>query len=118
MLRFARFIFGASSGPFLLNATVKHHTKRYKEDNLEFANTFLRSIFVHDLRARANTDEEAHQMYNKSKLRLAEGGLWQNSADLSNRIEGNEGRLHHAHPTQPTKDATSDKGNPEQSAVT
>lgn len=76
MLRFARFIFGASSGPFLFNATVKHHMKRYyKEHNPEFANTFLRSIFVDDLSARANTDEEAHQMYIKSKLRLAEGGF-------------------------------------------
>ena len=76
MLRFARFIFGALSGPFMFNATVKHHMKKYKEDDPEFANTFLRSIFVDDLSARANTDEEAHQMYIKSKLRLAEGGFF------------------------------------------
>ena len=82
-MRFARFIFGALSGPFLFNATVKHHMKKYKVEDPEFANTFLRSIFVDDLSARANTDEEAHQMYIKSKLRLAEGGFnLRTSADL------------------------------------
>ena len=121
--RFARVIFGVSSSPFLLNATVKHHMERYEEDDPEFVKTFLRSIYVDDLSMGGDTDEEAYQVYIKSKLRLAEGGFnlrkfVTNSADLRNRIEENESRLHSGHPTLPTsKRNTSDEENPEVTAV-
>lgn len=75
VLRFARFTFGVSSGPFLLNAMVKRHIKRYEEDDPIFVKTFLRLIYVDDLSAGGDTDEEACQIYIKSKLGLAEGGF-------------------------------------------
>ena len=49
VLRFARVVFGVSSSPFLLNATVKHHIERYEEEDPGFVETFLRSIYVDDL---------------------------------------------------------------------
>ena len=49
VLRFTRVVFGVSSSPFLLNATVKHHIERYKEADPEFVEKFLRSIYVDDL---------------------------------------------------------------------
>lgn len=90
VLRFTRVIFGSSSSPFLLNATVKHHMERYEEDDPEVVKTFLRSIYVDDLNMGGDTDEEAYQMYIKSKLRLAEGGFnlrkfVTNSADLKGK---------------------------------
>lgn len=98
VLRFARVVFGVSSSPFLLNATVKHHVERYESEDPEFVETFLRSIYVDDLSSGGDTDEEAYQLYVKSKVRLAEGGFnlrkfVTNSPRLRKQIEDNESRL-------------------------
>ena len=104
VLRFARVVFGVSSSPFLLNATVKHHVERYGEEDPEFVETFLRSIYVDDLSSGGDTDEEAYQLYIKSKVRLAEGGFnlrkfVTNSPELRKQIEDNENRLCNANCT-------------------
>ena len=39
--QFARVVFGVSSNPFLLNATVKHHAERYAEKDPAFVEAFL-----------------------------------------------------------------------------
>jgi len=57
VLRFARVVFGISSSPFLLNATVKPHLEGHKERDPEFVETFLRSIYVDDLSSGGDTDE-------------------------------------------------------------
>lgn len=106
VLRFARVVFGVTSSPFLLNATVKHHVERYEDDDPEFFETFLRSIYVDDLSTGGDTDEEAFQLYIKSKVRLAEGGFnlrkfVTNSSDLRDRIERNESELRDARNNQP-----------------
>ncbi|XP_068756729.1 uncharacterized protein [Montipora capricornis] len=98
VLRFTRVVFGVSSSPFLLNATVRHHVKRYEEEDPEFVQTFLRSVYVDDLNSGGDTDEEAYQLYVKSKLRLAEGGFnlrkfVTNAPELIAQIEENETRL-------------------------
>ena len=36
VLRFARLAFGLSCGPFLLNATLKHHILKYESEDPEF----------------------------------------------------------------------------------
>ena len=98
VLRFARVVFRVSSSPFLLNATVKHHVERYESEDPEFVETFLRSIYVDDVSSGGDTDEEAYQLYVKSKVRLAEGGFnlrkfVTNSPRLRKQIEDNESRL-------------------------
>ena len=75
VLRFTRVVFGVSSSPFLLNATIKHHIEQYKEADPEFVEKFLRSIYVDDLSSGASEVDAAYELYLKSKLRLAEGGF-------------------------------------------
>ena len=73
--RFTRVVFGVSSSPFLLNATIKHHIERYKEADPEFVEKFLRSIYVDNLSSGAPETNTGYELYLKSKLRLAEGGF-------------------------------------------
>ena len=95
VLRFTRVVFGVSSSPFLLNATIKHHIEQYKEADPEFVETFLRSIYVDDLSSGASEVDAAYELYLKSKLRLAEGGFnlrkfASNCPELTSRIQYNE----------------------------
>ncbi|XP_068675693.1 uncharacterized protein [Montipora foliosa] len=103
ILRFTRVVFGVSSSPFLLNATIKHHIEQYKEADPEFVEKFLRSIYVDDLIISSGASEvdAAYELYLKSKLRLAEGGFnlrkfVSNSPELTNRIQSNETRKSNA----------------------
>ena len=115
VLRFARVVFGVSSSPFLLNATVKHHLEGYKKKDPEFVETFLRSIYVDDLSSGGDTDEEAYELYIKSKVRWAEGGFnltkfVTNSSELRRQIEDNENRLCKVGRTLPTREDMYDSG--------
>ena len=97
VLRFTRVVFGVSSSPFLLNATIKHHIERYKETNPEFVEKFLRSIYVDDLSSGAPETNTGYELYLKSELRLAEGEFSlrkfvANCPELTNTIQCNESR--------------------------
>jgi len=98
VLRFTRVVFGVSSSPFLLNATIKHHIERYKDADPEFVERFLRSIYVDDLRSGVPEINAAYELYLKSKLRLAEGGFnlrtfVSNCPELTRRIQCNESSI-------------------------
>ena len=92
IMRFTRIVFGVSSSPFLLNATIRHHLEKYRDRYPEFVDRFLRSIYVDDVSFGADSEESAFQVYQKSKSVLAEGGLnlrkfITNSRQLQERIE-------------------------------
>ena len=94
-LRFTRVVFGVSSSPFLLNATVNHHLRTYHEADPSFVDKFLSSIYVDDLVSGSNDVKSAHELYVKSKLRLATAGFKlrkfvTNSEELRQLIQGDE----------------------------
>ena len=73
MLRFARVVFGVSSSPFLLNATIKYHMDKYRVLDRQIVEKFERSIYVDDLTFGDNNERDALQLYKKAKEWLAEG---------------------------------------------
>ena len=94
--RFTRVAFGVSSSPFLLNATIRHHIQSYVDQDPEFVNTFLSSIYVDDVSLGEESVSSAYDLYLKSKTRLAEAGFTlrkfvTNSQELREKIESNEG---------------------------
>ena len=48
-LRFTRVVFGVSASPFLLNATIKHHLQKYREEHSDLVQTLTQSIYVNDV---------------------------------------------------------------------
>ena len=104
-IRFTRVVFGLSSSPFLLNATIRHHIEQYRCEEPKFVDAFLRAIYVDDLNSGGNDDDSVYMFYKKAKLRLAEGGLnlrkfVTNSPGLMEKIERNESTLF----SKPAKD--------------
>ena len=113
-LRFTRVVFGVSSSPFLLNATIKHHMMKYATRYPQFVQTFMQSIYVDDVSFGAEDDDSAFDLYLKSKTILAEGGFnlrkfITNSASLGRRIEVNERRLSKSEETNSHKIIEEDK---------
>lgn len=58
VLRFARVVFGVSSSPFLLNATMKYHMDKYRALDRQFVEKFECSIYVDDLTFGDNNEKE------------------------------------------------------------
>ena len=94
-LRFTRVVFGLSSGPFLLNATIKHHIEQYEQEDPDFTRKFLQSIYVDDPTSGDSDVDSTFELYVKSKLRLKKAGFnlrkfITNSGELRARIKDNE----------------------------
>jgi hypothetical protein len=66
-LRFTRVVFGVSSSPFLLNATVNHHIETFRESDPSFTDKFLSSIYVDDLVSGADDVKSTYEFYVKYK---------------------------------------------------
>ena len=96
VLRFARVVFGVSSSPFLLNATIKHHVEKYTSLYPELVRDLLRSIYIDDIVFGADDEESAFDLYVKSKDILKSGSFnlrkfVTNSPALQDRINQAEG---------------------------
>lgn len=74
-MRFARVVFGVSSSPFLLNATVKHHLERFLTTHTETVTSILQSIYVDDVVFGAEDEENAYKLYRESKEILGSGSF-------------------------------------------
>ena len=72
-MRFTRVVFGVSSSPFLLNATISHHLNKYRNRYPDLVDTLMHSIYVDDVTFGANAEDEAYQLFSVSTRLFAEG---------------------------------------------
>ena len=73
--RFKRVVFGVSSSPFLLNATIRFNLEKYLKTNEVQVRRLLRSTYVDDVIAGGETEDEAFELYLQSKQIFREGGF-------------------------------------------
>jgi len=91
-------MFGVTSSPFLLNATLKHHVEQYVDKEPEFVRRLTDGTYVDDVNVGGKTDDDVYMLYLNSKLRLADAGFnlrkfVTNSPDLHRRIQRSEASL-------------------------
>lgn len=89
--RFCRVVFGVNCSPFLLNATLQYHLDAFTEIDPEFVRVMKRSFYVDDLVTGDKTTQDASELHDKAKTRLALGGFklrkWlTNSEELREKI--------------------------------
>ena len=73
--RFCTVVFGLNASPFLLNATLRHHVKRYKISDSRFVAKLLDSFYVDDFVGGGATTQESTELYKKTQSRMAERGF-------------------------------------------
>ena len=73
--RFTCVVFGVTSSPFLLNATIQYHLKKYEASYKDLVDNLLKSICVDDIVSGAQDDKEALLMYKQSKSLFKAGGF-------------------------------------------
>ena len=86
-LRFTRVVFGVTSSPFILNATLRHHVNKYLVNDPGFVYEMLRSLYVDDYASGCETIPKALELARSIKARLSVAGFnmrkWQtNSLEL------------------------------------
>lgn len=67
--RFTRVVFGVTCSPFLLNATRRELIMRHEQEDPEFVELMLRSLYVDDLSVSVKDVETAYQLYLSAKSR-------------------------------------------------
>ena len=95
VFRFTRVVFGVSSSPFLLNATVKYHLERFLDSNEAVVRCLLESTYVDDIISGASSEEEAFELFVQAKEIFHQGGFnlrkfLSNSQTLQARIDAEE----------------------------
>ena len=105
--RFARVVFGVSSSPFLLNATVRYHLEQHSEAQSDLVSKVLRSIYVDDIVIGSESKEKAYDLYTGAKPLLKIGAFnlrkfSTNSSTLPARIDSEES-THHLNPVKKLK---------------
>ena len=73
--RFCRVVFGLNASPFLLNATLRHHVKRFEISDSRFVAKLLDSFYVDDFVGGGATTQESLELYQKTQTRMTEGGF-------------------------------------------
>lgn len=74
--RFTRLVFGVSSSPFLLNATLKYHQNKYAVSDPEFMKKILKALYVDDLSTGGQAVNETYKLFLKTKLYVKDVRGW------------------------------------------
>ena len=75
VLRFTHVVFGVSSSPFLLNATIRHHLEKHAMLHPDLVGKLLKSTYVDDIVTGAGFEEAAYELYKNSKELLKGAGF-------------------------------------------
>ena len=75
VFRFTSVVFGVSSSPFLLNATIRFHLERYLESDASTVQMLLQSTYVDDNITGAESEEAAFDLYTRAKSIFRAGGF-------------------------------------------
>lgn len=91
-------VFGTSSSPFLLNATIRHHLQLYRSSKPGLVETLTHSTYVDDTVTGPESEGEAYQLYIESKDVLSHVSFnlrkfLSYSPHLQQRIDGKEATL-------------------------
>ena len=73
--QFASVVFGVSSSPFLLNATVRYHLEQHSEAQSDLVSKVLRSIYVDDIVTGSESEEKTYDLYTGAKALLKIGAF-------------------------------------------
>ena len=71
--RFLRVIFGLTSSPFLLNATIRNHLSKYIQFERNFVEKFLEDLYVDGTTSGTKSVEEGKEFYVKAKKKKNDG---------------------------------------------
>ena len=85
--RFCRVIFGVTSSPFLLTATINFHFAQY--DEVELVENILRSVHVDDFTGGSDSLEDSYNLFKECKQKLADGGF------MLRKFQSNSDKLEH-----------------------
>lgn len=83
--RFHRVLFGASPSPVLLEATLRHHLHKQKDDWV--AEDLKNSMYVDNVLSGVSDDDDAEHYYRHSRHRLVSAGMnLTNSSKLKEKL--------------------------------
>ena len=93
--RFTRVVFGVTSSPYHLNATIRYHLSKFRETYPHVVEEILNSLYVDDFLGGGKDVVEGEELYRSVPMIMNEAGLhmrkWAtNSPELSAVIEANE----------------------------
>ena len=105
-------MFGVSTSPFLLNATLNYHIEKYWNVDPVFVDQFTRCVYVDDIVTGSHSDDSAYEFYLKSKLHLSEANFnlrkfVTNSVDLCVSIREKERELNPDNSSRPVEACSS-----------
>ena len=68
-------VFGVTSSPYLLNATLRHHIEQYRGTHPDLVETLSKAAYVDDIVTGADDEEQALALFSTAKEILADGGF-------------------------------------------